>query len=718
MTPYRVLALLKSRTASRWSCRPFQKRETKILHQKIVTLGLQSSIPLSKGLTDLYCCCQDFRSAKLVFQNLNNPLDITLWNGLMAAYTCNSGFIEALELFIRLLLLSPYLKPDAYTYPSVLKACSGLGCHVQIGKAVHGRLIKTGFLFDVVVASSVVGMYAKGGDFKAATEVFDEIPVRDVACWNTLISSYYQSGECGKALELFEKMKDSGSTPNSVSYTAAISSCGRLLDLDRGEKIYAELAKDGVSPDCFVSSALVDMFGRCGHIERAEEVFRRIPNKTLVSWNAMISGYSLRGDSKACIDLLLRMNEEDIKLSLTTLTSLLMSCSRSAQLLHGKFVHAYIIRHNIETDMFVQCSLIDLYFKCGKAETAKRVFSTTPKGDVTAWNTMISGFVSSGFYLDALDIYSDMNVVGSIKPDAITFTSVLVACSQLTTLDKGREVHNSIVDHKFDSNEIVMGALLDMYAKCGAVNEAFEVFSHLPRRDIVSWTSMIVAYGSHGRALEALHLFHEMLQLSDIKPDKVTFLAVISACSHAGLVDEGCHYFNLMINYYGIKPGIEDYSCLLDLLGRSGRLSEVYGILQRHPSMREDVSLLSTLFSACYMHKEEEGIREEVAELLIQKGYNDPSTYVVMANMFAIKKEWSKVMDMRMKMKELGLRKNPGCSWIEVDKRMHTFFADDQSLPAAEMVYQCLNTIRNHIDTSEIMVIWDQWHCHQDMVNL
>ncbi|VFQ71346.1 unnamed protein product [Cuscuta campestris] len=707
MNPQGIFALLKSLTASRWSSRtPLQKHGIKILHQKAITMGLQSSIPLSKGLMDLYCSSQDFRSAKLVFLNLKNPLDITLWNGLMAAYTGQSVFTEALEIFRRLLLLSPYLKPDGYTYPSVLKACGGLGCGGAVyGRSVHGRVIKTGFLSDVVVASSVVGMYAKGGDFGAATEVFDEIPLRDVACWNTLISSYYQAGEWDKALELFEKMKESGYRPNSVSYTAAVSSCARLLDLDRGEKIYEDLANDGFALDGFVASALVDMYGKCGHMEKAEEVFTRIPNKTLVSWNALISGYSLKGDSESCCCLLQRMNGEDMKPSLTTLSSLLSACSRSAQLCHGKFVHAYIIRHRIDTDAFLQCTLIDLYLKCGSVEAAKQVFSTTPKGDVTPWNTMISGFVSSGNYLEALGIYSDMKSAGPIKPDAITFTSVLVACSQLAALEKGREVHKSIVEQKLDSSEIVMGALLDMYAKCGAVNEALEVFHHLPQRDIVSWTSMIVAYGSHGRAVEALCLFNEMLQQPDVKPDKVTFLAVVSACSHAGLVDEGCHYFNLMVNSHGLKPEIEDYSCLLDLLGRSGRLKEAYGILQRSPSMREDVSMLSTLFSACHMHREEEeeGIGEEVAELLIQKGCDDPSTCVVMANMFASRKQWGEVLDIRMKMRELGLRKNPGCSWIEVDKRIHTFFADDQSFPAVEMVYEFLNRINSHIDAHEIL---------------
>ncbi|VFQ70046.1 unnamed protein product [Cuscuta campestris] len=323
----------------------------------------------------------------------------------MAAYTGHSVFTEALQLFRKLLLLSPFLKPDGYTYPSVLKACGGLGCHDAVyGRSVHGRVIRTGFLSDVVVASSVVGMYAKGGNFGSATD--------------------------------------------------EASSFGQ------GEKIYEELANDGFAFDGLVASALVDMYGKCGHMEKAED----------------------------------RMNGEDMKPSLTTLSSLLSACFRSAQLCHRKFVHAYIIRHRIETGTFLQCILIDLYLKCGSVEAAKQVFITTPKGDE---NTM-----------------------------------------SLAALDIGREVHKSIVAQKLDSSEIVMGALLDMHAKCGALNEALEVFHHLPWRDIVLWTSMLVAYGSHGQAVEALRLFNEMLQQCNVKPDKVTFLAMVSACSHAGLVAE------------------------------------------------------------------------------------------------------------------------------------------------------------------------------------
>ncbi|KAL2473820.1 Pentatricopeptide repeat-containing protein [Forsythia ovata] len=626
-------------------------------------------------------------------------MDITLWNGLISAYTKNLMFDEAIELFEDLLRF-PNLKPDSYTYPSVLKACGGLR-RVDYGNKIHVNLIKSGFLSDVVVASSLISVYAKSGVFGLAIKLFDDMPEKDVASWNNVISCYYQCGQYEKALGYFERMKTLGFRPDSVSFTTAISSCARLLDLERGKRIHEEVVRSGLALDGFVKASLVDMYGKCGCLERAKEVFDEMGNKSLVSWNALIGGYSLRGDSVSCIELVVQMYQVKVRPSSTTITSLLVACATSTQLRHGKFVHGYIIRNNIETDIFTDSSLVDFYFKCGSVALAEEVFRMMPKNNIVAWNVMISGYVSAGCYVESLGIYDDMREAG-IKSDAITLTSALAACSQLAALERGKELHNCIAESKLDSNEIVMGALLDMYAKCGAINEARGVFNQLSTIDLVSWTSMIVAYGSHGHAFEALKLFDEMSK-SNIKPDRVTFLAVISACSHAGLVDEGHHYFNLMINNYGIQPTIAEYSCLIDLLGRAGRLYEAYEILQRTQYIREDVDLLSTLFSACHLHGELK-LGEDIAKLLIEKDPDDPSTYIVLEKMYASTKKWDEARKVRLKMKGLGLRKNPGCSWIEVNRRIHSFLAEDKTFPQAELVYGCLSLLHIHMEKDEMAV--------------
>ncbi|GFP85031.1 pentatricopeptide repeat-containing protein at5g27110 [Phtheirospermum japonicum] len=676
-------------------------KQIQTLHQKAISFGLQNNIPICKNLINLYISCGAYRSAKLVFRNIETPLDITLWNGLMAAYAKNSMFAEAFSLFENLLQF-PYLKPDSYTYPSLLKACGGLR-RVDYGEKIHTHLIKTGFLSDVVIASSLTSVYAKCGVFGSAVKLFDEMPQRDLPCWNNVISCYYQSGQWEKALEYFESMKSIGLRPDSVSFTTAISACARLLDLEKGKKIHNEVLSKGLLMDAYVSATLVDMYGKCGCLEKATEVFDEIKNKCLVSWNAMIGGYSQIGDSASCIGLLVRMYQNKVKPSSTTISSLLVACAKSAQLRHGRFIHGYIIRNGVFTDIFVENSLLDFYFKCGDIAFAEKVFrKKLSKPDIVAWNVMISGYVSAGYYFEALGMYDEMRAKG-IKPDAITITSALAACSQLAALERGKEFHKYINENRLNSNEVVMGALLDMYAKCGAVKEAVSIFSQLPTKDLVSWTSMIVAYGSHGQAFDALKVFDEMLQRK-VKPDRVTFLAVISACGHAGLVNEGRNYFNSMVNEYKIRPTIAEYSCLVDLLCRAGRLNEAYEVVQENSFIKEDVDLLSTLFAACHLHGELV-LGEKVANILVEKGPDDPSTYVVLEKMYAATKKWDEVRKVRFKMKELGLRKNPGCSWIEVDKRIQSFLADDKMFAQVESVYGCLSIMYGHMEKDKMVAL-------------
>uniref|UniRef100_A0A7N0TI04 Chlororespiratory reduction 21 n=1 Tax=Kalanchoe fedtschenkoi TaxID=63787 RepID=A0A7N0TI04_KALFE len=670
--------------------------KAKLIHQKLLASGLQHSIPLSKNLISLYISCRSTDAAESVFEALGNPLDITLWNGVLAAYTNNSMFTHALHLFDKLLLL-PGIAPDSYTYPSVLKACGGLG-RVACGRKLHSLLLKNGCVSDVVVGSSVLGMYGKCGMFKDAVQVFDEMSVRDVPCWNAVISCYFQDGQLGKALEVFDRMVRAGLVPNSTSLATAISACGRLLDLDKGKEIHLELVRNGVVVDDFVGSALVDMYGKCGRLDLAKDIFYRCQPKSVSLWNSMISAHSWKGDTESCMELFVRMTEEQVKPTATTLCSLLMVCSRSAHLRHGKFVHGYITRHQIGADIYVNCSLMDLYFKCGHVKSAEYIFAEVSEPfTAVSWNLMISGYATAGLYFESLEFFAAMTKAG-VKPDAVTFTSVLPVCSQLAVLEKGKQIHQCITEHNLESNEMVMGALLDMYSKCGAIGEARNVFNRLPDRDCVTWTSMITAYGSHGKGHEAINLFCEM-EKSRAKPDSVTFLAVMSACSHSGLLEEGCYYFNHMVSKYGISPSLAHYSCLIDILGRAGRLYEAYNLLQSNPSTKDDVQLLSTLFSACRLHKNIE-LGEEIGNLLIDKDPNDPSTYVTLSHMYAYENKWDEARELKVKIRRQSLQKSPGYSWIEIHKEIQHFFAGSNKShhPDNNLVMECLAVLNSHME--------------------
>ncbi|KAL0658498.1 hypothetical protein Bca4012_079083 [Brassica carinata] len=350
---------------------------------------------------------------------------------------------------------------------------------------------------------------------------------------------------------------------------------------------------------------------------------------------------------------------EGARPSQTTLTSILMACSRSSNLQHGKFVHCYVIRSFVDADVFMNCSLISLYFKCGEVKLAETIFAKTQKDVVESWNVMISGYVSVGDWFKVIEVYDKMVSVG-VKPDAVTFTSVLPACSQLAVLEKGKRIHLSISESGLETDELLMGALLDMYSKCGDVKEASRIFKSMPEKDVVSWTVMISAYGSHGQPREALHHFDEM-QKFGVNPDSVTFLAILSACGHAGFIDEVIKFFNEMRSKYGIKPSVEHYSCLIDVLGRADRIARL--LLERYP--------------------------------------DDASTYTSLFSLYASGESWDAAREVKLKMKEVGLKKKPGCSWIEINEQVCHFFAEDRSHLQAENVYECLSLLSGHIEASQ-----------------
>ncbi|EPS68640.1 hypothetical protein M569_06127, partial [Genlisea aurea] len=669
----------------------------KLFHQKVISFGLKSNTVLCKNLIDLYVSVGEYQSAESVFKARENRSDITLWNGFMAACSRNFMFVEVISCFEGLLLQFPFLKPDDYTYPSLLKACGGLR-NVGYGEKIHGRLVKTGFLFDVVVASALVGFYGKCDDvlLLSAVKVFDEIPERDLPCWNNVISCYYQSGQYEKALEYFEKMKTAGLRSNSISFTIAISSCSKLGDYETGKKIHEEVLRGGgLEMDSFVCATLIDMYGRSGSLGKAKELFDGIKNKSLAAWNAMIGAYCHLGDAISCLRFISMMLRDGKKPSPTTISSLLSACSKSAQLKHGRFAHGFIVRNDLFHDAFIYTSLLDFYFKCGCVEPAEKLFRMMPKStSPVSWNVMISGYVSAGRHFKALDTFDEMRETGT-RPDAFSVTGALTACSQLAALEMGRKLHEFVNTSGLNSNEVVMGALLDMYAKCGAVTEAECIFNRLPTKDLVSWTAMIVAYGCNGRASQALNLFEKMVQ-SSVRPDRITFLAVISACSHGGLVEKGEHYFRAMVDDYKIDPTTAEYSCMIDLLARSGRLRNAYELLQSNGTVlsQDHPDLLSTLLASCCVHGEVE-LGERIGNLLIETDPDDQSAYILLEKMYARDKRWDEARNIRLRMKEVGLRKknHPGCSWIEVDAKIESFRAEDKMFPEAEAVYGCLSSL-------------------------
>eukprot|EP01018_Ginkgo_biloba_P030203 Gb_04430 [translate_table: standard] len=655
------------------------------VHTHMRATGLDQHILLCTKLVSMYAMCGSLENARLVFDKINKP-NIYLWNGMIIGYARNGLYEEVLTLYYQ--MQRDCMEPDKYTFPSVLKACGGISA-LQQGKKIHNHIIKRGIESDVVVASALVGMYAKCGSMDSARHLFDTMSHRDVAAWNTMIANYAQSGHFDEALKLFNQMELSGLKPNSVTFTSVLPACARLSALEQGKAIHDYLIGGGYELDVFVASALVDMYAKCGSIEIAREIFDKMSQRNVVSCNAMIAGYSQSRRGDEALKVYRQMQLDGMKPDSTTVTSVLPACAHLASLEHGMLVHVYIIKHGFEADVFVDSALIDMYTKCGGIEFARHVFDKMSKRNVVSWNVMIAGYAMHGHGEDALILYHQMEVE-CVKPDSVTVANVLPACAHLAALQQGKEIHYYCIESGFESDIFVAGALIDMYVKCGSIKDARQVFDKMPQRDLVSWTAMIAGYGMHGHGEDALSLFDQMQQ-SGVKPDHVTFIAVLLACSHSGLVDEGRQYFDLMFRDYDIKPRLEHYACMVDLLGRAGQLDEAHHFIKKMP-FEPDAGVWGALLAACRIHSNVE-LGEHVAELLFKMEPENAGFYILLSNIYAAAGRWDDVAKVRTMMKDSRLKKSPGCSWIEVENRTHAFRIGDKSHPQSEKIYATLESL-------------------------
>eukprot|EP01018_Ginkgo_biloba_P019749 Gb_26057 [translate_table: standard] len=428
------------------------------------------------------------------------------------------------------------------------------------------------------------------------------------------------------------------------------------------------------------------MYARCGDIEDACQVFYSMSKRDVVSWTAMISGYSLHGHDEKALNLFSQMQRADMKPNELTFSSVLSSCASLAALKQGEQVHAHIIRTGFQSHVSVGNSLTTMYAKCGSIEPARQLFDKMPERDMVSLTAMIAGYAQHGNGEEALNIFSLMHRL-VLKPNNFTFIGVLSSCAILAALREGKQLHADIIKTGYDSHISVGNTLVSFYAKCGSIENACQVFNTMPKKDVVSWNTIIKGYAQHGYGEEALQLFTEMQQ-TGMKPDCITFVGVLCACSHAGLVDQGCRYFNSMSQDYCLMPSLDHYGCMVDLFGRAGRLVEAEEFINNMP-FEPDATVWGALLGACRIHKNLE-LGKCIAERLLELKPECPATHILLANMYAAAGRWNDAANVRKMMKDKGLKKQPGCSWIEVKNRVHSFLVGDRSHAQTEEIYAML----------------------------
>ncbi|OMP08700.1 hypothetical protein COLO4_06195 [Corchorus olitorius] len=600
-----------------------------------------------------YSLSGNIKKARELFEG--TPLSIrdsVFYNAMITGFSRNEDGLACFRLFRQ--MLRDEFRPNNFTFTSVLGGLALVVDREMQCRQMHCAVLKSGTGFVTSVLNALVSVYVNCGLMFEARKLFDEINQKDELSWTTMVTGYVKNDELDAARELVDGMTE----------------------------------------------------------------------KLSVTWNAMISGYVHKGRYEEALDMFRKMYSMGIKMDEFTYTSIISCCTHAGLFQLGKQVHGYVLRTEgkptPEFSLPVNNALVTLYWKCDKVDWAREVFNNMPVRDIVSWNAILSGYVNAGrinegrsFFMEmpeknhltwnvmisglaqngfgeeGLKLFNQMKSEG-FEPCDYAFAGAITSSSILGSLENGRQLHAQVVHVGFDSSLSVGNALITMYARCGVVEAANALFLTMPCVDSVSWNAMIAALGQHGHGLQALELFEKMLK-EDLLPDRITFLTVLSACSHAGLVKEGQYYFNSMHRLYGITPGEDHYARLVDLLSRAGKFSEAKDVITSMP-FEPGAQVWEALLAGCRTHGNIDfGV--QAAERLIELMPQHDGSYVILSNMYATAGRWDDMAKTRKLMRDRGVRKDPGRSWVEVENKVHVFLVDDTAHPEVQAVYSYLSQL-------------------------
>lgn len=647
------------------------------VYDHMLEIGFEGNTFVKRSYLEMFVKCGRINIARRLFEDIKFK-DIVMWNIMVSGYASKGDFGRAMR-YINDMRLEG-VTPDQVTWNSIIS-----------GYAQHGKLKE---------ALEYLHEQSNKDDFRP-----------NVVSWTTVISGLEKNGCPAEALNLFRKMVERGVTPNSFTISSVVSSCTNLSSSQSGREVHGySIKRDGLDSNQLVRNALIKFYAKCWSLKAATRIFRDIKGKDLISWNSMLSGYAIKGcyeeaiellnemktlgvktdivtwngliagftqkgDTKSALEFLLRMcKEEDVKPNSISILSALSACARMNDLRLGKEIHGYVIRRRINQSDGVGSALISMYSRCESLDLAHSVFKEISRKDVVTWNSIIAACAQSGRGVAALDLLREMRLAG-VNPDSVTIISVLRACSRLAALRQGKEIHGFVTRNGLDSGgNFVQNAVVDMYGRSGSIRASRRAFDSMPDRDIVTWNVMISMYGMHGFGSEAIELFREIPRL---QPNHVTFTNLISACAHSGLVEQGLEFFDSMREEHSMEPEMEQYAAVVDLLARSGRFDESLEFIERMP-FEPNAAVWGSLLGACRIHSNPE-IAERAARRLFELEPQCSGNYILLANIYASAGRWEEAKEVRGVMRQRGVRKSPGCSWIEVKREVHSFIAGEAS---------------------------------------
>ncbi|XP_020217680.1 pentatricopeptide repeat-containing protein At4g39530 [Cajanus cajan] len=580
--------------------------------------------------------------------------DLVTWNVMITGFAHVGDFSMVHRLFSEMWGVQG-LKPDDSTFVSLLKCCSSL----EELKQTHGLVAKFGAEVDVVVGSALVDLYAKCGDVSSCWKVFDSMEEKDSFVWSSIISGYTMNNRGEEAVNFFKEMCRQRVRPDQHVLSSTLKACVELEDWNTGIQVHGQMIKSGHQNDCFVASVLLTLYASFGELMGVEKLFRRIVDKDIVAWNTMILAHARPGwGSGPSMKLLQELRTlTTLRIQGATLVAVLKSCENKSDLPAGRQIHSLIVKSSLSHHTLVGNALVHMYTECGQIGDAFKAFVDIVYKDDGSWSSIIGTYKQNGMKSEALELCREM------LADGITFTSYslplcISACSQLSALNAGKQLHIFAIKCGYNDDVYVGSSIIDMYAKCGTMEESEKVFGEQVEPNEVIYNALICGYAHHGKAQEAIEVF-EKLEKNGLTPNHVTFLAVLSACSHSGYVEDTLYFFTLMINKYKIMPESEHYSCLVDAYGRAGRLEEAYRIVQKDG--RE--SAWRTLLSACRNHNNTK-IGEKCAMKMLELNPTDHASYILLSNIYIGEGKWEEALKCREKMAKIRVKKDPGSSWL------------------------------------------------------
>ncbi|KAL9298443.1 hypothetical protein ACSQ67_024339 [Phaseolus vulgaris] len=661
----------------------------KLLHHKLIHSQLSLDSVLLNSLISLYSKSGDCQNALSIFQGMGAKRDLVSWSALISCFANNTMHSQALLTFLRMLQCGIY--PNEYCFTASIRSCSNAQ-YFSVGIVIFGFLLKTGY-FDshVSVGCGLIDMFAKGGgDIHSARMVFDKMRDRNLVTWTLMITRFAQLGLLSDAVDLFCSMLLNGHTPDGFTLTSLLSGSVDMGWFSLGKQFHSWVIRSGLASDVCVACTLVDLYAKCaavGSVENSRKVFDSMPLHNVMSWTALISGYVQGRKEQEAMKLFCNMLHGRVAPNCFTFSSVLKACATLPDFSFGKELHGQTIKLGLSAINCVGNSLINMYARSGRTDCARKAFDILFEKNLISHSTDIDANAKE---LDSEESFNHDTEHTAIGASSFTYACLLSGAACLGTIGKGEQIHALVVKSGFGTDLCINNALISMYSKCGNKEAALQVFNDMGHRNVITWTSIISALAKHGFATEALELFHEMLEIG-AKPNEVTYIAVLSACSHVGLIDEAWKHFNSMHYDHGISPRMDHYACMVDLLGRSGLLLEAVEFIRSMP-FDADALVWRTFLGSCRVHRNTK-LGEHAAKMILEREPHDPATYILLSNLYASEGRWDDVAAIRKCMKQKKMMKETGYSWIEVNNQMHKFHVGDTSHPQAKKIYDELDEL-------------------------